>query len=386
MPLRLKIAQSTAAKAAVYRFRHHVFVEEERRFEHTGNHIIDQYDSFAETINVLAFDGQQPIGSIRVIMENDVGFPADDFYDFTTFRNTLQGACACIGWLCCTRKFRRHPGLVVGLIKMCFREMRKKGARHVLATLHPPVLPMLERIVGAHAIGPEFYSEELQVAMIPVHVDLHKLPPGGRETFDDPSDMILADSNERRIYRKGEVVIRKGEPGEEAFLMMRGSVRVVDEDLTGALPTESPMFGPGQIFGELSLLDGGPRTSTLVANSAEADVMVWKRAELLQQLRSNQEKALRILELLGTRLRHQIEGRRDNPPVSLAARILVDSSHRGALPVDMQWLSRQCGIGGHAFQDIMASWERAHWITTDQEKGCLAVNNHDRLMAQIGMP
>mgnify|MGYP000727123359 FL=1 len=124
----------------------------------------------------------------------------------------------------------------------------------------------------------------------------------------------------------------------------------------------------------------------MVANSAEADVMVWKRAELLQQLRSNQEKALRILELLGTRLRHQIEGRRDNPPVSLAARILVDSSHHGALPVDMQWLSRQCGIGGHAFQDIMSSWERAHWITTDPEKGCLAVKDHDHLMAQIGMP
>ena len=386
MPLRLKIAQSTAAKAAVYRFRHQVFVEEERRFEHSGNHIIDQYDSFAETINVLAFDGQQPIGSIRVIMENDVGFPADDFYDFSSFRSTLQGTCACIGWLCCTKKFRRHPGLVVGLIKMCFREMRKKGARHVLATLHPPVLPMLERIVGAHAIGPEFYSEELQVAMLPVHVDLHQLPPGGRETFDDPSDMILADSNERRIYRKGEVVVRKGEPGEEAFLMMRGSVRVVDEDFTGALAAESPMFGPGQIFGELSLLDSGPRTSTVVANSAEADVMVWKRAELLQQLRSNQEKALRILELLGTRLRHQIEGRRDNPPVSLAARILVDSSHHGALPVDMQWLSRQCGLGGHAFQDIMSSWERAHWITRDPEKGCLAVKDHDRLMAQIGMP
>jgi hypothetical protein len=386
MPLRLKIAKTTAEKAAVYRFRHRVFVEEERRFQHSGNHIIDQYDSFAETINVLAFDGHQPIGSIRVIMENDVGFPADDFYDFTSFRNTLQGASACIGWLCCTKKFRRHPGLVVGLIKMCFREMRKRGARHVLATLHPPVLPMLERIVGAHAIGPEFHSEELNVTMLPVHVDLHKLPPGGRETFDDPSGMILSDSNERRIYRKGEVVIRKGEVGEEAFLMMRGSVRVVDGEHSDELSTASPMFGPGQIFGELSLLDGGPRTSTVVANSSEADVMVWKRAELLRQLRSNQEKALRILELLGTRLRHQIEGRHVNPPVSLAARILVDSSHRGALPVDMQWLSRQCGIGGHAFKDIMLSWERAQWIKTDQDNGCLAVNNRDGLMAQIGMP
>ncbi len=386
MPIRLKIAQSTAEKSEVYRFRHQVFVEEEGRFQVSDNHIIDQYDSFAETINVLAYDDRHPIGSIRVIMENDVGFPADDFYDFAPFRKTLNGACACIGWLCCARKYRRHPGLVIGLIKMCFREMRKKKARHVLATLHPPVLSMLSRIVGARAIGPEFHCDALQVAMLPVHVDLQQLPPGSRETFDDPSNMILDDSNERRIYRRGEVIIRKDDIGEEAFLMMRGSVRVVSEDGGDALMTDGPMFGPGQIFGELSLLDGGPRTSTVIASSNEADVMVWKRAELLQQLARDRGRALRILELLGTRLRHQIEGRRNDPPVSLAARILVDSSHNGELPVDMQWLSRQCGIEGRVFQDIMNSWERAHWITTDPDRGCLAVNNRDELTAQIGMP
>ena len=386
MPIRLKIAQSSAEKSEVYRFRHKVFIEEEQRFQSSSHFITDQYDSFSETINVLAFDDQQPIGSIRVIMENDVGFPADDFYDFEPFRRTLHGNCACIGWLCCTRKYRRHPGLVVGLIKMCFREMHKKNARHVLATLHPPVLPMLARILGARAIAPEFRCEELQVPMLPVHVDLQKLPPGSRETFDDPSEMILADSNERRIYRRGEIVVRKGEIGEEAFLVMRGSVRVVDDELADGLSKDSPMFGPGQIFGELSLLDGGPRTSTVVANSGEADVMVWKRAELLHQLRSDRESALRILGLLGTRLRHQIEGRHSNPPVSLAARILVDSSHRGKLPVDVQWLSRQCGIGGHVFRNIVSSWERAQWITTDPAKGCLAINNREKLMAQIGMP
>jgi CRP-like cAMP-binding protein len=386
MPIRLIIARSTAQKADVYRFRHRVFVEEEQRFTSNGNHITDQYDSFGETVNVLAYDGDQPIGSIRVIMENDVGFPADDFYDFAPFRRTLQGTCACIGWLCCARKYRRHPGLVIGLIKMCFREMRKKGARHVLATLHPPVLPMLERIVGAHAIGPEFVSDTLQVAMVPVHVDLHHLPTGSRETFDDPSGMIFADSDERRIYRKGEIVVRKGEIGTEAFLMMRGAVRVVDDGGAGNHNAVSPMFGPGQIFGELSLLDGGPRTSTIAASSMEADIMVWKRRDLLEQLRHDQDRALRVLELLGTRLRHQIEGRLPDPPVSLTARILVNSSHRGELPVNRQWLSRQCGIGGNTFQDIMASWEQARWITTDPDNGCLAVNDRERLLAQIGTP
>jgi hypothetical protein len=54
--------------------------------------------------------------------------------------------------------------------------------------------------------------------------------------------------------------------------------------------------------------------------------------------------------------------------------------------VDMQWLSRQCGIGGRAFQTIVSSWEQARWITTDHDRGCLAVNDREQLAAQIGMP
>ena len=99
MPLRMKIARSTRDKAAVYRLRHRIFVEEENRFAHHGDHIIDQYDSFDETENILAFDGEQPIAALRVILENAAGFPAADFYDFGPFRCQLEGRCACVGWL-----------------------------------------------------------------------------------------------------------------------------------------------------------------------------------------------------------------------------------------------------------------------------------------------
>ncbi|MGD8241944.1 MAG: cyclic nucleotide-binding domain-containing protein [Desulfobacterales bacterium] len=386
MPIRLKIANSTHDRATVYRLRRRIFVDEEKRFAHDADHIIDQYDSFAETTNVLALLEDRPIASIRVIMENAVGSPTDEFYDFGTFRAQLDGRCAYIGWLCCEQRYRRHPGLIIGLIKMCFREMRKCGARHVLATLHPPVMPMLERIVGARLVGPEFHSPALNVAMLPIHVDLKHLPPGGRETFADPSQQILEDSTERRIYRRSEVIIQKDTVGEEAFLIMRGSVRAIVENAAGADWLDGPMFGPGQIIGELSLLDGGPRTVTLVAYSNEVDVMVWTREELLQQLRASQDKALQVLELLGARLRHQIEARKTTPPVSLAARILLDTSRQGKLPVKADWLSRQCGIGGHDFDNMLRMWEQRGWIRIDQPNGRVFVDDHRSLGTQVDMP
>ncbi len=387
MPIRLKIANSSRDRADVYRLRHRIFVEQERRFVHSGNHIIDQYDSFAETTNILALREDHPIASIRVIMENEVGSPTDDFYDFGPFRAQLDGKGAYIGWLCCEKRYRRHPGLVIGLIKMCFREMRKCGARHVMATLHPPVMPMLERIVGARAIGPEFHSPELNVAMLPIHVDLRQLPPGGRETFADPSQQILEDSNERRIYRRNEIIIEKDTIGTEAFLIMRGSVRSSSDGQDSEGLTAGPMFGPGQIIGELSLLDGGPRTTTLRAHSNEVDVMVWTRDELLRQLRASQDKALQVLELLGARLRHQIEARKSaDPPVSLAARILLDTSRRGRLPVNADWLSRQCGIGGDHFREMLKVWEQRAWIHIDQPDGRVFVDDYQSLDTQVGMP
>ena len=386
MPIRLKIANSSNDRATVYRLRRRIFVEEEKRFAHDADHIIDQYDSFAETTNILALLEDRPIASIRVIMENAVGSPSDDFYDFSPFRDQLEGDCAYIGWLCCEERYRRHPGLIIGLIKMCFREMRKCGARHVLATLHPPVMPMLERIVGARALGPEFHSPALNVAMLPIHVDLKHLPPGGRETFADPSQQILEDSSERRIYRRSEIIIQKDTVGEEAFLIMRGSVRAIVENTAGADWLDGPMFGPGQIIGELSLLDGGPRTVTLVAYSNEVDVMVWTREELLQQLRASQDKALQVLELLGARLRHQIEARKTTPPVSLAARILLDTSRQGKLPVKADWLSRQCGIGGDDFDNMLRMWEQRAWIHIDQSNGRVFVDDHRSLGTQVDMP
>jgi CRP/FNR family cyclic AMP-dependent transcriptional regulator len=59
----------------------------------------------------------------------------------------------------------------------------------------------------------------------------------------------------------GTVIARAGEPGDEFFLICDGSARVE------VSPDKHVVLGPGKFFGEMSLLDGGPRSATVIANT-----------------------------------------------------------------------------------------------------------------------
>src|SRR5215470_10866187 len=73
-----------------------------------------------------------------------------------------------------------------------------------------------------------------------------------------------------RVFEKGEIVFEKGDIGHGIFVVISGKVRV---DLSAELFKDAiPEFGPGDMFGELSLFDDVPRFATVVA--VERTVMV----------------------------------------------------------------------------------------------------------------
>ena len=82
---------------------------------------------------------------------------------------------------------------------------------------------------------------------------------------------LLAEQTTRRLFAPGEPIIRQGDHGEELFIVLRGEVRV--ELGTGAQRREVSRLGPGQFFGEMSLMTGAMRTASVSAET-EVDVMV----------------------------------------------------------------------------------------------------------------
>jgi len=73
-------------------------------------------------------------------------------------------------------------------------------------------------------------------------------------------------------FRKGEAIVEEDQPGGTFYVILEGEIRVVRHKRTIA------RMGPGEFFGEISLLDGGPRTATVVAETPVTAVRVFKRS------------------------------------------------------------------------------------------------------------
>jgi CRP-like cAMP-binding protein len=95
---------------------------------------------------------------------------------------------------------------------------------------------------------------------------------------------------------QGTVVVKEGEPADEAFVIIEGVAHV---ELNGEKLSD---LGEGDFFGELSLLDGGPRTATVIAESPMF-VLMMNAEQLEQVVRSAPAVALTMLKELSRRLR-----------------------------------------------------------------------------------
>ena len=94
-------------------------------------------------------------------------------------------------------------------------------------------------------------------------------------------------------HAKDEVIVQKGDTGNSMYLMLEGRARVVGK---------SRILRPGDFFGEMALIDGGPRSATIIAAS-EVRVMMLQRRAFLKALKQNPQIGLAIMETLAERVR-----------------------------------------------------------------------------------
>jgi len=109
----------------------------------------------------------------------------------------------------------------------------------------------------------------------------------------------------RRDYAVQEKVFSIAEPGDSLYIVGMGSVELFVKDNTGAKIILT-LCGPGEVFGELSLFDGGPRTASAVCIEATT-LLVLDREDLLAFLKRHPHAALDLLTTMGQRIRNTDE-------------------------------------------------------------------------------
>ena len=109
---------------------------------------------------------------------------------------------------------------------------------------------------------------------------------------------LAADAREIDANR-GDAIVRAGQPGRAFFVILEGRAKVV-----GDAGQAIGRLGVGDHFGELALLDGGPRTASVVA---ETDVvaMMLPRQTFRRMLRKDAAVAVKLLETLASIIRNQ---------------------------------------------------------------------------------
>jgi CRP/FNR family transcriptional regulator, cyclic AMP receptor protein len=119
--------------------------------------------------------------------------------------------------------------------------------------------------------------------------------------LDDEERITLATMLEEVKIRAGQVLFRFGEPGDALYLVRSGVVELFSHD-HGGNKIVLMHCGVGGFFGELSLLDGGPRTATAVVLE-DAELLKLRRDELMLFLQLKPSAALNMLTVMGQRFR-----------------------------------------------------------------------------------
>jgi CRP/FNR family transcriptional regulator, cyclic AMP receptor protein len=103
-------------------------------------------------------------------------------------------------------------------------------------------------------------------------------------------------ATEQLEYREGQTLGEQGTRANEAFVVVSGAITVRRNGKKVAT------LGPGEVVGEMSLLDGEPRSADLIANE-DSTVLYISRREFNGLLEDNAKLSAKVLRSLAQRLR-----------------------------------------------------------------------------------
>lgn len=207
--------------------------------------------------------------------------------------------------------------------------------------------------------------------------------------FLPPTDLDrLGDLAVRRTYGKGEPIFMKGDQGNAMMAVLSGRVRICTYSTDGREVVLNVIL-PGEVFGEIALIDGGERTADAFAMET-AELLILSRRDFLPYLERNPKVCVKLLEMMCLRMRWTSEQLEDFSFLDLRARlakrlIFLASRHgeettrgtRISVRLPQHLLASMIGTSREAVNKQLRAWEGAGII--DVSRGSITILNCDEL-------
>ena len=109
----------------------------------------------------------------------------------------------------------------------------------------------------------------------------------------------------RKTFESGQTIFFQGDPGNNLYIIKSGTVRIYVHAKDGQ-EISVTIYGPGDLFGEMSLIDQQPRSATAIAVE-DATMWTMSGADFYRHLQNSHQLALNIMLTLSARLRQTNE-------------------------------------------------------------------------------
>jgi uncharacterized membrane protein len=119
--------------------------------------------------------------------------------------------------------------------------------------------------------------------------------------LDDEARLALGERVERITAPAGTALFSRGDPGDTLYVVQSGEVEMFFKNDTGERIVLETAHS-GDFFGEISLLDAGPRTAAAVVTK-DLEALVVERTDLEEFLKQHPEAGMSLLAAMGRRLR-----------------------------------------------------------------------------------
>jgi len=181
--------------------------------------------------------------------------------------------------------------------------------------------------------------------------------------LDEQGRAELTARAQPRSFATGEPICHVGEPGNSMMAVVIGTVRI-------SLPTSKGReiiladLPEGELFGEIALLDGKPRSANATALT-KCELLVLERRDVLPFLERNPAACLRLMEILCARIRRSDERMSDIAFFDLPARLaktLLNYPARGQGPAKLSLSQRELAeMSGSSRENVnrcLREWQR----------------------------